>query len=185
MLNNTAQPAPSAVSCSVKENAASPWAPVVPLTYVPCFTFSILKLAWNLTCVIGHNALTQGAHCIQHEGTPCIPYLKREWMTELKEVTTCIPVPSWLRPFPASTEKTQIWQSDKIILLYHTRITGNQTGFFNSCLQSHSRRRKQSNYRNSYTLSEKEEKFMVTNVTKASNDESRKNTEILVVVDLK
>lgn len=93
--------------------------PCGPTDVCSMFHFSILKLAWNLTCVIGHNALTQGAHCIQREGTPCIPYLKREWMTELEEAATCIPVLSWLRPFPASTQKTQIWQSDKIILLHH------------------------------------------------------------------
>lgn len=129
--------------------------------------------------IIGDIVLTQRAHCIQYKGSPCIRYLKREWMTELKEVTTCIPVLSWLRLFPVSMEKTQVLQSNQIISLSHKNHMESHEIFLLLLYgsQSHIRRRKQSSKSNSYRWSGKAGKFMVTNVTKWMENYRRQQKE--------
>lgn len=62
--------------------------PYGPIDICPCFP--IPKLSWNLTYIVGDNALTQTAHYVQHEGTPCTPFTPQKRTTEPKEVTACI-----------------------------------------------------------------------------------------------
>lgn len=89
--------------------AALLWCPLVPW----CPTFSTLQLAWNLQTF-----------------QETVPHLKWHTASNMKELHTCCLAEekqqswkttyatnlSWIRSLPASTEKSQNWQSDKVKL---------------------------------------------------------------------